>query len=342
MIIKLQGTFSSKEIEESLNMTAKEAAIKVAESRRHLDQISFGKVLSGDSNLVKEGAQDMSNYLQLRVREASVADRILPSDPISKNELTRTVDQNTGEAELVVQKEIEIDGFASVGHRRGYLASYEIKQKFLEFTSAIVETNKMHKTARELEVAISPTTKILEENLIKEMGDQKDKYFKGLVDACLDYTEEIGQSHVIERSGPLVPEYIGDLCISLKDPRGNLYPSSIILITMEDFIKYSSQKDNAHFGDAVQAEVSVRGWTYKTIFGRDYIITNKNDVFEPGEIYAFAPVNSSGNFLGYNYLYKDIEFMVETEFKNFTFMGSTEFFMCIANGFGVSKLRLIP
>ena len=104
---------------------------------------------------------------------------------------------------------------------------------------------------------------------------------------------------------------------------GDEMSARTVLMNKADWDDWSIQDD---IGQDLIGETVINGYKYKTILGRQLIVTIKNDIVPPGSMYFFADPQMLGNF----YILNDTKFFIKKEFDEIEFQ-SWEY---IAEGFG--------
>jgi hypothetical protein len=97
-----------------------------------------------------------------------------------------------------------------------------------------------------------------------------------------------------------------DLVNLFKLLDGNRLRSERILITEpdhDDILQWTTED----FGNKIQSETVVDGYTYNTLLGRKVIRTIKTDILRPGNVYVFT----APEFLGKSYILNNTKFYID-------------------------------
>lgn len=286
-------------------------------------------------------AAEMGSYIQLKVREQSFADRALEPTPIQITDLERNLVEKT----LHKVEEVEPDSFAIVGAPVGFASRQPITARFVGLPIMTFQTPMFTYTRDELDVFKTPVLKIMDENLVKDLGDQVDAKFIELLEGALTWLDTIvpnyhKTTHTITPADPFTKAIFLQGLDKLRDPYGRRYSGARFLLNATTYDKFRALT-REHVSEAILDKFLLTDGALENFMGHQFIVTGKNDLIADGVIYYLANKNAEVNQFGSAYSYRDAEFTVETYHnKNFEFMARMQRMMAVLNGYGVAKLTL--
>lgn len=309
----------------------------------------------GKEKLAEYGGE----YVRDKLREASFARKILPPIRLKPSDCQQSVNHDT----LVKIIELEPESRAMTLTFRGAPTAKFIRAERTEAAFYTVSSQMFQKTEQELMAYTMPVTKVLEENMVKDMQEVEDREYLIHCEACVQALQteanggsvtslnatNLGLGAVVEFSvikgelartaltndrtvRPLQKPDLVNLFSLLDD---NRLKSDRILMTEGDWNNILSWtvEDN---GDKVQSETVVEGYKYNQLMGRSYVRTIKTDILRKGNIYCFT----KPEFLGRFYLLNDTKFYIDKVANTITFQAWEDIAMALVNIASVRKLEL--
>lgn len=299
------------------------------------------------------------DYIRDRLREVSFKKKVVPEKRVTKNDCQVSVNHDT----LIMIVEIEPKTRAMVMTFRGQPSAKMISGKRCEAAFFTISSEMYYKTEEELMVYKMPITKIMEENVVKDMDEIQDREWllhceaacqamqkeaNGGVVTSLTATAIKGGS-VVEfkiRKGEIArtqttntatvwPCQRTDLVQGFKLNDGNRLRTEMFLITEVDFDDLL-QLTTADQGDKIQSETMVDGYTYNKMLGRRYIRTIKTDILRPGNIYFFV----APQFFAKSYVLNSTRFYIDKVANVIFFQAWENIADVIANVAGIGKIEL--
>jgi hypothetical protein len=308
-----------------------------AELTRSLNEGFMSKLASPE--LREKLAAETGAYVQLKVREQSFLDRLMEPVPVQITDLERNIYERT----LHKVEEVEPDSFALVGAPIGFASRQPISAQFIGVPIVTFQTPLFTYTRYELDVFRTPILKILDENVVKDLGDKLDLMWKGLAESSLSWLTSIGKTHTLTvntATTPFSKEVFLKGMDMLRDPQGRPYSGARCLMNSVTYNRFRSLT-REHVSEALLDKFLLSEGALENLMGHQFIITSKTDIIPDGVIYFFAAKNAEVNQFGCHYSYRDTEFTVETYHnKNFEFMARMQRMMALLNGYGVAKLIL--
>lgn len=292
-------------------------------------------------------SQETGEYVKMAVREASFTNLVIPEQTATLADLERMPMGTFKDPVRYMVKEVEPTSFAITGAPLGFGISAPIRGRLLAIPKITFLTPNITYTKKTLEAYNSSIVQMLEENVVKDLADQVDIMFINMCEASLLWSATLGPNfeHFTSEVLPFTKRKFLNGLQRLVDPKGRPYQGARVLMNGHTH-NHLLSLDDSQLGDQLAGQVFEGKSTFESILGSKYILTAKRDIVPDNVIYYFAPVadptgDSMANMLGWNYLYKDINFTVESYHdEEFEFRATMEKMLCIGNGYGVAKLTL--
>lgn len=328
---------------------------------RVLNDLFTQKLASAEGK--EKVAEYGGNYIRDRLREVSFARKILPPEQITRADCQVSVNHDT----LVKIVNIEPKSRAMAITFRGQPTANFIRGQKAEIAFFTISSEQFQKTEQELLAYEMPITKIIEENSVKDIQEVEDREFLIHVEACvqalqqeanggtvtaLNWSSINGQNGlgpVVEfsvRKGELArtagtddvtvrPIQRPDFVNLRKMLDGNRLKSERLLMTevdWDDILQWTVED----FGNDLQSETAVNGYTRNTLLGLSYIRTIKTDLLRPGNVYIFTKPEFFGKF----YVLNNTKFYIDKIANVITFQAWEDIAMGLINVAAVRKLEL--
>ena len=307
-------------------------------------------------------AELTGDWIRDKLREESFARKVLPPQPVSRNECRPSVQHDT----MVKIVNIEPKSRAMVLEFRGQPDARLIRAPRAEIPFVTISSEKFEKFEQELMVyGDMPLTKIIEDNGGKDIQEIEDREFLIHIEAAvqalqaeangvsaapaLNHTTLQGGSPPVEfsvRKGELArvataatynpfPMQRVDLVNLFNLMDGNYLRMEKVLFTEVDY-NGVLQWTVEDAGDKMQSETMVDGYKHNMLLGRPYIRTIKTDILRPGNVYGFA----KPEFLGRFYILNKTKFYIDKIANMVTWQMWEDIGIGIINIAGVRKLEL--
>ena len=310
------------------------------------------------------------NYIKDRLRESSFCDMIIPNERVVRGDLQRSTEHDT----LVKIIDIEPGSRAMSLNFRGQPEATYVNGKRYAISFFTISSLKFEIVEQELMAYEMPITKIIEENSLKDMVEIKDREFLNHVEACIDGMQSeanggaVAFSSANVNSGSVigVSKVKGSLALqrsttdfvslAIQRPdivkikkllkrqvvksdgtvvrQGRLKPA-VMLMTESDADDFDSWTIE-DYGDRLQAETALDGYTYSKVLGLRIIRTIKNDILREGNVYVFT----SPEFFGRNYTLNDVKFYIDKIANRIFWQAWMDIGMGFGNIASVVKLEL--
>lgn len=309
------------------------------------------------------------NYIQDRLRESSFADMIVPNERVVRGDLQRSTEHDT----LVKIVDIEPGSRAMAVNFRGQPTAEYVNGKRYAIGFFTISSLRFEIAEQELMAYEMPITKIIEENSLKDMVEVKDREFLNHVESCInamqaegnsgssafsviggqrtvskikgvlatqsgggatDYTPYAIQRQDIVRIKKLLKQQI---MVSGETVRAGRLKPALMLMTETDVDDFDAWT-HEDYGDRLQSETLLDGYTYSKILGLRIIRTIKNDILREGNVYVFT----APEFFGRNYTLNDVKFYIDKVANRIFWQAWMDVGMGFGNIAAVVKLELYP
>ena len=307
------------------------------------------------------------NYIKDRLRESSFADMIVPNERVVRGDLQRSTEHDT----LVKIVDIEPGSRAMAVNFRGQPTAEYVNGKRYAIGFFTISSLRFEIVEQELMAYEMPITKIIEENSLKDMVEVKDREFLNHVESCInamqaegnsgssafsvfggqrtvskikgvlatqsgggatDYTPYAIQRQDIVRIKKLLKQQI---TVSGETVRAGRLKPALMLMTETDVDDFD-QWTHEDYGDRLQSETLLDGYTYSKVLGLRIIRTIKNDILREGNVYVFT----APEFFGRNYTLNDVKFYIDKVANRIFWQAWMDVGMGFGNIAAVVKLEL--
>lgn len=291
------------------------------------------KITSGDPMQVKQAEDAVNDFTRVKLRENSFSDAILPPIQVSNSDLNRAV--QTDKNYIVVDREPNSMGCISVPYGSLPMNMYIRVNRYPVYFDRVL-TPRFSKDITELRTNKGiDIRQVISDNALKDLSTEKDGKFIQAVNSVLGVAGSTvpatGSVQHATFSGGITRETVAQaMTVMMKTP-SNLHPARALInhVTAVEFLKW----DRIEVGGDLSQEIAQRGWTSRTWFGVEFIITIKRDMIPDGTIYWFA----APSYLGKHYVLEQPTMHIERHAFMLQFFSYAEFGMGIGNIAGVAR-----
>ena len=309
------------------------------------------------------------NYIKDRLRESSFADMIVPNERVVRGDLQRSTEHDT----LVKIVDIEPGSRAMAVNFRGQPTAEYVNGKRYAISFFTISSLKFEIVEQELMAYEMPITRIIEENSLKDMVEVKDREFLNHVESCVNamqaegnsgsaaFSVAGGQLTVSKIKGVLATQSGGSatdfdvyaiqradivnikkllkrqIVVGSETIRAGRLRPALMLMTESDADDFD-QWTHEDYGDRLQSETALDGYTYNKVLGLRIIRTIKNDILREGNVYVFT----APEFFGRNYTLNDVNFYIDKVANRIFWQAWMDVGMGFGNIAAVVKLELYP
>ena len=309
------------------------------------------------------------NYIKDRLRESSFADMIVPNERVVRGDLQRSTEHDT----LVKIVDIEPGSRAMAVNFRGQPTAEYVTGKRFAISFFTISSLKFEIVEQELMAYEMPITRIIEENSLKDMVEVKDREFLNHVESCVNamqaegnsgsaaFSVAGGQRTISKIKGVLATQSGGSatdfdvyaiqradivnikkllkrqIVVGSETIRAGRLRPALMLMTESDADDFD-QWTHEDYGDRLQSETALDGYTYNKVLGLRIIRTIKNDILREGNVYVFT----APEFFGRNYTLNDVKFYIDKVANRIFWQAWMDVGMGFGNIAAVVKLELYP
>lgn len=256
-----------------------------------LDQLD-----SRDSHIVKQAAENINDYLRMKMREDEIFARILPPTPVSNDELDKQVD--TDLPVKVLDKEPDSPGaitvpFASLPENR-YIYGPRYRVMFDR-----VLTPRFTADVDKLRTYDMDIRQVLSDNALKDMMAEVDGKFIRTVNQLLlgvgVTIPETGAVQWFSISGGITRENLAEAMKILPRTNKRINVATVLInqVSIWDVVKFNREETG---GDMSQ-RLFEQGFTEDQLMGKRWIVTIKRDLVPDNTIFLFAEPKFLGKYL---------------------------------------------
>lgn len=307
------------------------------------------------------------NYIKDRLRESSFADMIVPNERVVRGDLQRSTEHDT----LVKIVDIEPGSRAMAVNFRGQPTAEYVNGKRYAIGFFTISSLKFEIVEQELMAYEMPITRIIEENSLKDMVEVKDREFLNHVESCINamqaegnsgssaFSVADGQTSISKIKGVLAIQSGGSatdfetfaiqradivnikkllkrqIVVGSETVRAGRLRPALMLMTESDSDDFD-QWTHEDYGDRLQSETALDGYTYNKVLGLRIIRTIKNDILREGNVYVFT----APEFFGRNYTLNDVKFYIDKVANRIFWQAWMDVGMGFGNIAAVVKLEL--
>ena len=315
------------------------------------------------------------NYIKDRLRESSFTDMILPNERVVRGDLQRATEHDTLVKILDIEPgsramSVNFRGQPTAQYIQGkrYAISFFtisslkfeiVEQELMAYEmpiTRIIEENSLKDmvevkdreflnhveaavNAMQAEGNVSSSTAFTAANVnAAATGGRSISKIKGslaLANSGAGYQSFAIQRPDIVKIKKLLKRQIVD-ANGVTIRAGRLKPA-LMLMTESDADDFDSWTLE-DYGDKLQSETALDGYTYNKVLGLRVIRTIKNDILREGNIYVFT----SPEFFGRNYTLNDVKFYIDKVANRIFWQAWMDIGMGIGNIASVVKLELYP
>jgi hypothetical protein len=312
-----------------------------------------------DPNAKSKIAAFASGFIRDRLREASFAEQVIPSQPVDRSQCQVSPNHDG----LVKIEFIEPRSRAMVVTVRSEPTAKFIRGEKVEIPFITIMSEMYQKPEQEFLAYNFPIADVIKENSVKDMGEVQDREFLTYVEGCVQgYQQEanggsvttlnpttIANGTVVEFSvakgegartaatatEAVFPVQRPDIVRGMKLLNGNRLKCAQILMTevdANDMLSWTMEDQ----GSKVQGETLYNGWQSNTLLGKKLITSIKTDILRPGNMYFFT----TPDFLGRFYILNSTKFYIDKVINIVKFVAWRDLGMAIINAAAVRKVEL--
>jgi len=295
------------------------------------DTTAFVKELNGPNQ--QKVAEAAGLFIAEKLRERSFARQILTPRVVTRYDLKNSVDHD--QLVFIDEKEVHVGVAKAINFKAEPDSSYITTPRY-EIPIFEISSDLFAKKEIELLASTQPVTKVIEENVVREIEATEDSFFLRYADAA---AVSAGNTLTVNGTAQKLTKTATKSLINLIEGK-RLRCSTILMsvTTFNDILEYDFQD----LGSDLLKEVTVDGYKYFNWAGRKLIVSIKTDMFVDGSgnptIYGFADEKALGRFL----VLDSTKFGVRKVFQTIEFQGWEYIGMGFGNNNGIARVSLAP
>jgi hypothetical protein len=324
---------------------------------RTVNEQFLQKIGSADGKMAAEEA--VTKYIRDRLREESFARMLIPPQEVTRADCQRSERHDT----LIKMVDIEPRSAAMPLTFRGQPRAQYIQGKRVSVGFYTISTYKFVKTEQELMAYEMPVTKIIEDNMVKDVHEIEDRDFTLHAEACVQAMQKLSNSNTVTSLNytTLAAGGVDEVAIRKGDVARQLGVNNAVvqpwqktdvvnqkkmlsktrlrttrMLVSEPDWDDVGQWTLSDFGDKVLSETTVEGYKYDKIVGVSIVRTIKTDVLRPGNIYSFT----APDFLGKFFILNRLKFYIDKQANWFSFQAWEDIAMLFVNVAAIRKTEL--
>ena len=299
-------------------------------------------------------------FIRDRLREVAYSRHILPPEQVTRTDCQRSVNHDT----LVKIVDIEPQSRAMAITFRDQPTARFIRAARYQIPFFTISSEKFEKNEQELLAYEMPITKVIEDNSVKDIQEIEDREFTRHIESAVQGLQaEINGTgtpynatniRAASATAQVVSVVKGELALAADGDdfliRPIQRPDFVELFNLLDTNRLRSERmlitEGDHndvlqwtvedFGDKVQSETVVDGYTHNTLLGRKVVRTIKTDILRRGNVYIFTAPQFFGKF----YILNNTKFYIDKIANVITWQSWEDIGMGLGNIAAVRKLEL--
>jgi hypothetical protein len=295
------------------------------------DTTAFVKELNGPNQ--QKVAEAAGLFIAEKLRERSFARQILTPRTVTRYDLKNSVYND--QLVFIDEKEVNVGPATAINFKaepdNQYITTPRYEIPIFEISSDLFSKKEI-----ELLASTQPVTKVIEENVVREIEATEDSFFLQYSDAAATAS---GNTLTVNGTAQKLTKTATKSLINLIESK-RLRCSTILMpvTTFNDILEYDFQD----LGSDLLKEVTVDGYKYYNWAGRKLIVSIKTDMFVDGSgnptIYGFADEKALGRFL----VLDSTKFGVRKVFQTIEFQGWEYIGIGIGNNNSIARVSLAP
>lgn len=285
---------------------------------------SFVKKL--ETGREKEAAEESTAFIREKLRQEAAVREIIAPEGISEEEIDR--DENTDQPKKIIDK--EPDSYATFVQFQGTGPRTWFKGPRYAIYFGKVESQRFTKNKWELMTYTSDIRKILSDNSVKDMADQEDSKFIGLV------ADIIAANPAEQRTTGAFQSATFKAAIQKMLHRRR--PVGKMLITKEKYMEAIDLPATTVGNDVASRTFDQGIEATERLWGVPVVTTIKGDIYDPTKGWIFSP-QQPNNFLGNFYLLQDATLYIKQEADIIMFWSYEALGLGIGNRLSMQEIK---
>lgn len=294
----------------------------------------FSQLLSDDTQMQKEAAQDAHDFTRKRVREEGVFRKIITPVGVEDSDLDRQA--NTDKNMIVIDMESDSPGAISVPYGGALSATRYIWGDRYAVQFDRIVGPRFYKDVSTLRNYRHDIRKVLSDNAVRDILAEEDGKAIRAVNTCL-----VSQGGTVPETGTVQwttiaggisrINWVEGLKVMGSTPM-SLEPQTVVMnhMTVKDLGKWGY----GEMGGDMAGEISAKGFTSTTFWGKTLIVSIKRRLFPDGSVFYFA----DEEFLGKFFVLEDVTLGIDRKHFMIEFFPYEEIGITIGNVAGLARV----
>ena len=290
------------------------------------------------SGEIKTAEDYTSAFTRTRIREDGVARRILPAEPVTKDDFVPQLDHD--QPVILVELEPDSPGAVVMPFGMNEPPAYYIKGKRYPVVMQRISSPMMYKDIMELETYRADIRQMLAELIVKDLSWAEDATFINCCNQLLGGSA--GAQNVLsgvvqwkQLTGGVSRVNIGEAFKSTFVPKSRIPVKTILTNAAMLAELFKWQRDEV--GGDIAQEVLTEGWGTRTLHGCDLIASIKRELIPDDTMFMFG----DSRFIGKFYVHTEPVMELKKESDIIFFRAKEVVGMAIGHGDGVHRFDFV-
>lgn len=290
------------------------------------------------SGETKKAEDITSAFTRTRVREDGNARRILPAEPVTRDDFVPQIDSD--QPVLLVELEPDSPGAVVMPIGMSEPPAYYIKGKRYRVVLQRVSSPIMKKDMLELETYRADIRQLLGELIVKDLSWAEDATFIASCNQLLGGSA--GATNILsgyvqwhQLNGGISRVTVGDAFKLAFEPRSRIPVKTILTNagTLAELFKW----ERVEVGGDVAQDILFEGWGERPLNGADIIASIKKELIPTDTMFMFG----DSRFIGKFYVYAEPTVELKKEMDTIYFRAKEVVGMAIGHGDGVFRFDFV-
>lgn len=267
-----------------------------------INELFYKAMQSGDASIRQKVAAASDLYIRDKIRESSFLRKILPPEPITKEECDRVPSREGGRPGIqkVIDLERDAEAFSlpfNAESDNEYIRGESVGIKFHKISSKEYEISEGDLLSYSM-----PITKVIEKNALKAVERREDGT---LMEQCEKIVTHTGKQFDFVTTEPYLTARVLTTGYNLLESGDELQCAAVLMNrSCWNDLMGNGQKEF----DNKTYDVLVNGFTEESLHGKRVFVTNKTDLVPHNQLWFFT----APEFLGKFYALTDTKLWIET------------------------------
>lgn len=247
-----------------------------------------------ESGMYKQAADDGTDYIRYKLREAGFGRKIVPADDVGANDIDRAY--WTDKPIKIYDKETDLPPAVSVGYSAQPINFYIRPSRFV-VTPTMIISPKVMKNKWELRTYRYDVKQVFADNMVKDLQAEEDRALLTAVNTALIGVNTTmpgsGVAQWKSISGGFSRESVVEACGKIVQATPYNVPVETVLINNITYTDHQKWRRDEVGGD-LSEKTLVQGWTQTNLLGYNWLVTIKRGLVANMTQYMFGPTKFLG------------------------------------------------